>query len=267
MERFPVIHGIESFENHPGFPNGNELDCPVFLQHKFAYLAGVRHITNPTIAVQLPPVERDDAAVDSVTYRSEVEPSVFDLPSLREFMALHNEGAGWVVKHPFVTMREGLKWCQTTDLVFANLARTTRKFGGRIPYTMVQPRLLNRKEYKVVVLAGKASHIIPQRANGIVCPGKEFQFLKLSNDLLNFAEMAVACLEKGCRGSQVRGLIRVDIMKTAKGNLVVNEFESLEAVYEPPHDASAVHASCVKLFLMGYWIEVVTKTFSDFIEA
>jgi len=54
-------------------------------------------------------------------------------------------------------------------------------------------------------------------------------------------------------------------METATGNLVVNEFESLEAVYDTPHNASHQLAGCVKLFLMGYWVNVMDKAFQDFI--
>ena len=256
---------LDRLRIHPGFPNGDQLNCPVFLQHKFAYLTGLRSIVNPTIAIQFPPIETDESA-GSITYWSNAESSAFDTPQLRQFLESNDEGKGWVIKHPFVTMREGLKWCALPDHVFENLARATATFGGRLPYTMVQPRLMNRKEYKVVVLGGQASHIIPQCANGIVCEGKEFQFFKSPDDLLHFAELAVKCLSKRCRGSHVSGLIRVDIMETKGGNMIVNEFESLEAVFEPPHNAASSLVGGVKLFLMGYWVNIVTKSFQQFIE-
>jgi hypothetical protein len=175
----------------------------------------------------------------------------------------YNEGDGWVVKHPFVTMREGLQWSRTPDHVLRNLAISTAKFGGRIPYTMVQPRLTNRKEYKVVVLDGVASHIIPQCANGISCEGSAFRYAS-AGDVMKFAEMAVLCLSRHCPGSQVDGLIRVDVMETKHGNLIVNEFESLEAVYETPHNAGAEVEGHVKLFLMSYWVRKVECAFETF---
>ena len=45
---------LERLRLHPGFPNNDQLNCPVFLQHKFAYLTGVRQIANPTIAIPFP---------------------------------------------------------------------------------------------------------------------------------------------------------------------------------------------------------------------
>jgi hypothetical protein len=130
---------------------------------------------------------------------------------------------------------------------------------------MIQPRLSNRKEYKVVVLNGKASHIIPQCANGVTCPGKAFTFATETTDLFRFAEMAVHCLSKQCPASLIAGLIRVDIMETLAGNLIVNEFESLEAVFEPSgHECGEVGAR-LREFLLTYLLTVLTQAFEQFI--
>ena len=48
--------------------------------------------------------------------------------------------------------------------------------------------------------------------------------------------------------------------------MIVNEFESLEAVFEPPHNAASSLVGGVKLFLMGHWVNIVTKSFQQFIE-
>ena len=60
------------------------------------------------------------------------------------------------------------------------------------------------------------------------------------------------------------GLIRVDIMETFSGNLIVNEFESLEAVFEPSgHECGEVGAR-LREFLLTYWVTVVTQAFEQF---
>jgi len=255
---------LQRLRYHPGFPHGAELDCPVFLQHKYAYLLGVRQFVNPTIAVQFPPLDQTVDAHGAVRYESSYDYRDFDSVELRSFLGRHNEGEGWVVKHPFVTMREGLKWSRTQDNVLQCLAISTAKFGGRIPYTMIQPRLINRKEYKVVVLDGEASHIIPQCANGITCEGVAFTHSS-TMDVMRFAEIAVMCLSKRCIGSQTSGLIRVDVMETRDKNLIVNEFESLEAVFETPLNAGAEVESHLKLFLLTYWVRVVERTFAQYL--
>ena len=258
-----VHAALQRLKDHPGFPYGVGMDCPVFLQHKYAYLLGVRPFTNPTLAIQLPTVDRTQESNGTVRFESSCDHRDFDSTQLRSFLEKYNEGDGWVVKHPFVTMREGLQWSRTPDHVLRNLAISTAKFGGRIPYTMVQPRLTNRKEYKVVVLNGVASHIIPQCANGISCEGSAFRCAS-AGDVMKFAEMAVLCLSRHCPGSQADGLIRVDVMETKHGNLIVNEFESLEAVYETPHNAGAEVEGHLKLFLMAYWVRKVECAFETF---
>ena len=235
----------------------------MFLQHKFSYLSGIPQFVNPTLAIQFPEVERrDDGGV--VTFTSNSTDEDFDTPQLRHFLNTTNEGEGWILKLPFVTMREGLKWCRSLDKVLQELSIATAKFGGRIPYAMIQPRLHNRKEYKVVVLNGRASHVIPQCANGVTCPGKAFKFATKTTDLFHFAETAVRCLSKRCPASIDAGLIRVDIMETFSGNLIVNEFESLEAVFEPSgHECGEVGAR-LREFLLTYWVTVVTQAFEQF---
>ncbi len=46
-----VLRQLQRLAQHPGFPNGINLKCPIFLQHKFYYLLGLRQYVNPTLAV------------------------------------------------------------------------------------------------------------------------------------------------------------------------------------------------------------------------
>lgn len=48
-------------------------------------------------------------------------------------------------------------------------------------------------------------------------------------DRFKFAQDSIAALRKSCPESLVSGLVRVDIMQSDEGHMVVNEFESLEA--------------------------------------
>lgn len=49
------------------------------------------------------------------------------------------------------------------------------------------------------------------------------------SERLKFAEESIAALQKKCPESLVNGLVRVDIMQNDSGEMIVNEFESLEA--------------------------------------
>jgi len=245
-----VYDAMNQLKDHTGFPSGNQLRCPIFRQHKYAYLLALCHIVNKTIAVQLPVVETVVDDEGNVRHTSSICGSDFDTPELRNFLNKSNEGEGWVVKHPFVTVHEGMRFCSSHDDVRSCLAVTTANFAGRLPYTMIQPKLLNRKEYKVVVLGGVASHIIPQKANGITCPGRAFAS---GPEINHFAEMAVRSLAKCCPSSIVDGLVRVDVMVTHCGNLIVNEFESLEAVFEPSEREHAEVWGKLNRFMFQYW--------------
>ena len=138
-----VYAAIQNLKYHHGFPNGLQLTCPIFLQHKFAYLSSVDPITNPTIAVQLPRPDNVKETVDGHKIYTFSDAN-FDQPELTQFLGCNNYGQGWVIKHPFVTMREEMKFCSTHAQVLQSLAIITRKIGGRIPYTMIQPRMSNR---------------------------------------------------------------------------------------------------------------------------
>jgi len=47
----------------------------------------------------------------------------------------------------------------SSDDVITKLRKSAREYGPWFPYAMLQPTLLNRMEYKIVVLNGKAIYI------------------------------------------------------------------------------------------------------------
>jgi hypothetical protein len=255
-----VHAALQDLKSHAGYPSGSGLDCPVFLQHKYSYLLAVRQCILPTLAVQLPLAVKTTDPRGNTIYKTDVKASDFDTSELRSFLNINNEGNGWVVKHPFVTVHEGMKFCTTHDEIRERLAIVSSVFAGRLPYTMIQPKLSNRKEYKAIVLNGIASHILPQKANGISCPGLAFSSKK---ELFLFAESAVRCLKQNRPGSLVEGLMRVDIMQNCRGNMVVNEFESLEAIYESSDREAAEVMSGVQCFMFTHWINAIKRSFNE----
>ena len=60
-------------------------------------------------------------------------------------------------------------------------------------------------------------------------------FAKFNPELKLFAEESIAELRKNCPESLTSGLVRVDIMQSDDGHMVVNEFESLEADHGFPN--------------------------------
>ena len=126
-------------------------------------------------------------------------------------------------------------WFSTTEAVYLALYETARHSGHRVPYAMIQPTLVNRKEYKVVVLGGKPAHICPT-AKGVA---KAFS---TPPEIMQFAEDAVKELKKARPATIDDGLLRVDIMSTRDNRMVVNEFESLEAAVSVHTYATMVHS-------------------------
>jgi len=123
-----VLRAIVPLKRHPGFPCGIKLFCPVFTQNKFKYLRSLpSHMHTPTLSFDFKQVHsrRNYKVLDS-------------------FLNAHNEGNGWIVKLPFVTNREGIRFCKSKHSVVTAIEFMADSFEGRIPYCMVQPCLANR---------------------------------------------------------------------------------------------------------------------------
>ena len=123
-----VYRGLQTLKSHCGYPTGIQIECPVFLQHNDSYLVAIRHIANPTIAVQLPEAEMCKDIRGNTIYSTSTSPESFNVPLINDFLDKNNPGLGWVVKLPFTTVREGLKFCGTKAYVFHALQLSTVNF-------------------------------------------------------------------------------------------------------------------------------------------
>lgn len=101
---------------------------------------------------------------------------------------------------------------------------------------------------KLVFLDGKFSHV-----SSYSKAGKAFGYDN-NEELIQFATTAIELLRSRLADRQwTSQLIRVDVMKDDNEKLKVNEFESLEAMYEATVDDNVR----VSNFLTNYWIEKV----------
>ena len=132
-----------------------------------------------------------------------------------------------MLKLAFVTNSFHSRSAKNYEEILQHLKHYLKVLYGIYPYVMLQPYLLNRNEYKVVVFDGKAQYLATSaKRRG------ERSFAKDNLEaLLNFAEYAVIVLKEK--------VIRVDIMQSNSSQMIVNEFESLEACIWSP-------GSCVK---------------------
>lgn len=220
-----------------GWPEGKHLTCPVLTQDKHQYIKSCHMITLPTLKI-------DFAKADFID-------------DVKEFIKRHNEGCGWVLKLPFTTNGEGLKFCKSLEDIIRMARKNAQDFGHRMSYSMLQPCLENRKEYKVCIFDGKATFVadINQRS-GIGIPFSTAPH----TDIKIFAEQACEVLESLCEGALALPLLRVDIMQTRNG-IVVNEFESVEACFfSKRFDTFELQA---QNFLREYWVSTISSLVTE----
>jgi hypothetical protein len=146
-----VPNALEELHDHIGFPFGLNLRCPIFQQDKYRYVVAMNDDAIPTLKIDIYPYL-------IVTDPSPRVQAVASTSKILSFMERHPGYQGWVLKLPFCTMSKGLKFATTMDQVLQRLALIIREYGESVPYVMLQPKLANRQEYKVVVLNGEAKY-------------------------------------------------------------------------------------------------------------
>jgi hypothetical protein len=196
-------------------------------------------------------------------------------------MKTYNEGCGWVLKAPFVTNSQHFFYFISDPeevlwrLQLVSAAVYDAKSCYVIPYMMLQPRMQNRKEYKVVLLDGKASHIavVNKSHRGSIAYSSHPH-----SRLFAFAESAVSMLKNAKPYAILDGLVRVDVFETQEKEImvdkngneitqkrwVINEFESIEAQFT----SNARNDAFVYSFLYDYWfakISSVLKTLKKYV--
>lgn len=203
---------MEKLSSHRGWPSGDNLSCPIFTQNKFKYIESCRELFLPTLAINFD---------ESTTMLDEANGA-----HIVDFMRLHTEGNGWVVKLPYHTNGVGLHFCKDPQAVFDAIRILSVGYANAI-YCMLQPCLANRKEYKVILLGGTARYVADIKQRGGL--GEPFS-MSPHTDILCLAEKAGELLEARCLGANIHPILRVDVMQSKNG-YVVNEFEGLEACY------------------------------------
>jgi len=203
------------YENN-GFPHRNNLFCPVFLQDKFSYISSIRELCDPTMKISFNSVLFDTPGLESTAVMEQIS----------RFADKYNEGQGWVVKAPYTTNGDFMKFCRSHEKIFNRVADAKERFDPLIPYVMLQPCMANKNEDKVVLVGLKPYYIADKRINP--------RHGRKSADeatLFEFAVQVVTLLKQRDPNFIADGLVRVDIFCNGQGRLVVNEIESLEANY------------------------------------
>jgi hypothetical protein len=139
-----------------------------------------------------------------------------------------NNGNGWVLKYPYTTNSKGVFFINNSiDKVMSIICRESRRTN--LPYIMLQPKLENRFEYKVMTLNRKPFYVCKSKNCGP--NGKAFSSAPEYRELFSFVEEVVQNFKTKYPVAIVDGPFRVDVMIKSNGKLIVNEFESFEAAY------------------------------------
>jgi hypothetical protein len=213
---------------HPGFPNGDKLQCPIFTQDKFRYIT----YCNKTIAIRL----NELGVVDNET-------KIF----IEKFTTENSEGVGWVVKAPYTTNCQFREYSDSLEKILICFKSACHKFYGFHEYVMIQPRMFNSKEIRVMLFNEKARYFI--NINSETKSSK--RILVTDDELFRFAEDSVNMIKQNLGDKLIfDGPLRVDMFQKSNGELVVNEFESLEANYDCSNHVTEIK---MRSEMMQYW--------------
>jgi hypothetical protein len=171
-----------------------------------------------------------------------------------------DECNGWILKTPFSYNKQNKVSIKTIDSVIGDISvlkqqlsneqKNKRRLPSGTPYIMMQPMMVNLKEYKIVLFNGKVCYIAQSPSS--YKHGFAFSDKNNINEMMLFAEKTIQSCFAKCPYMIIDGLVRVDVFETQDGRLVVNEFESLEA----QHDSiKAEENGLMNMNLDEYWFE------------
>ena len=154
-----------------------------------------------------------------------------------------------MLKTAFTTNCENLSFEKSVESITTRLRNLCNQHAARLPYAMLQPRMANMREHKIVVLNGKALY---DCAGGCKKKGKQFSVDMRSIHL--FAESAVIRAKRALPCLIDDFLLRVDIFQNIAGDLIVNEFESLDAdIFAPSKALFEKGEIPASTFMRSFW--------------
>lgn len=242
---FKLCIDLMELDFHLGFPMAEHLCCPIFTQNKLNYLSALRDADriSYTMAIELSSFRTYSRhqqmlvfPFDSIVFQwNNCEEIIYDLQQNCQEAGL----CKWVLKFPFMTNGNNIKYCKDFESLTDRILECNDEDfdnGLSVPYGLVQPCLTNGKEYKIIVLDGKAIfHTV--KNNG---QSKAFSD---TETLYEFAETSLRILKSKRPGTISDGMVRVDIMQRNDGKMIVNEFEGFEAGFglNGSTDAKVMH--------------------------
>ena len=112
------------------------------------------------------------------------------------------------MKTPFTTNGHNKRYAYSLEDIINKIANQYETLKEVLPYTMVQPTMTNKKEYKVVLFNGEARYISK------VSPYSKGTAFSSKPELMNFAVEALKEFGSACPNALVDSLMRVDVFQT-----------------------------------------------------
>lgn len=246
-----IYDELQRLRWHPGFPSGNELRCPVFTQDKMKYIRALAGMTMPTFDINI------SRTIDDIRVQEEIDGIMGN-----------SDCKAWILKAPFTTNSQHFKTFVSTPFeALSAMNRVTRDLTSQrptcydIPYMMLQERVIDNTEVKMVYLNLEFSHFASSPSRNQATRLRGFN----DDDLVSFGHTVLERLVSNSLDQVyiLDGLVRIDIFKDNNGELVLNEVESLEAGYQTC-DAS----SCARVddFLHIYWERKIYDSINDLLQ-
>lgn len=241
---------IQGLENHHGYPNGEHISCSIFNQNIINYLAALKDNDkiNRTFAVAL---SNYPSNIDhqQLLFCHNANISIIDNKETlrREIIKFFPHRECWngkyMLKYPNKTNGDCQRRCNNLDTLVNAVVDNFEKWktGACVPYCLIQEILNNGKEYKTVMLDGKAMYMFAKDS------AKHHAF-STEAEIFKFAEDALRILKTNRRGTIADGLVRVDVMERNDGKLIVNEFEGFEALFAKKGANEAAVHDCLRKF-------------------
>lgn len=150
------------------------------------------------------------------------------IENIFSFMVEENdEGHGWIIKMPYTTNQRYSRSRSLADVI-GRLKKLNRMYWSTHRYCFMQPYLENKMEYKVVCFNGTVEYIGSVGHSARV--GGSRKAFGTPDQVIAFAQKALDTLRQRDPTTCAQGIFRVDVMYSAKRKMIVNEFESFEAV-------------------------------------
>lgn len=191
---------------------------------------------------------------------------------MNRFIEVNDYGEGWYLKVPFTAnnLAYSGRRCNSYQIILMELeAAIKNNLKSVFPYLLLQPKVPNAKEYKVIMHNGTCKYFHQIGKSKYFTP-------KVGSptyiEVMEFAKKVYDELASRSTSVILTGLVRIDIMRaestkiiqegSKSSRLVVNEVEGIDSNYSSSNSQFQV---MTQNFLQQHWAEIVNLKLKKFL--